>query len=349
MKFKSAILSLLITFSAINVFAQKVDVDKLLKQALHETNITNNYPKAIALAKRGLEISPNYTDIRLLLGRLYKLTDQPDSAKMEFNKVLAKEPANKDAISYLKNLENYEYEKKIASLSNRVSVTYNPTFFEKEGKETWNLLSVYYARLTKYGTILGRINYANRSYADGLQYELEAYPKHKNAYSFINLAYSNAAIFQKYRVAYSYIRSFNNGWEGELGVRFQYKNSGLMSYGGSVGKYLGSFWLNGRVFLTPDDGMVSQSYALTARYYTNTADDYFTAMIATGISPDDRVRNFAFAERLHTNSFRVSLGYQQLIGRRNILGILGTFNREEYVVGKKENEYDFAINFQHRF
>ncbi|RZL32015.1 MAG: tetratricopeptide repeat protein, partial [Pedobacter sp.] len=179
MKIKHIILIVLLNCMAFNLHAQKVDVDKLLKQALHETNVTKNYPKAKTLAKKGLKISPNYTDIRLLLGRLYRLTDQPDSARLEFAKVLAKEPTNADALNYLKSLDNAQEADEIASLKNRVSITYNPTFFEREGKNNWNLLNVYYARLTKYGTILGRINYANRSYADGLQYELEAYPKHK--------------------------------------------------------------------------------------------------------------------------------------------------------------------------
>ncbi|RZL42689.1 MAG: hypothetical protein EOP00_23235 [Pedobacter sp.] len=91
------------------------------------------------------------------------------------------------------------------------------------------------------------------------------------------------------------------------------------------------------------DGVMAQSYALTARYYTNTADDYFTAIIGTGISPDDRARNFELEERLNTNAFRLSLGYQQLLWKRNVISILGTFNREEYVPGRKENEFDIAI------
>lgn len=348
--YKTTALAILLQFFMLNVQAQKIDVDDLLKEALHETNVNANYPKAIMLTKKGLEISPDYTDIRLLLGRLYKLTDKPDSARMEFTRVLEKEPGNTDAANYLKSLDNAAYDKKIAALRNRVSITYNPTFFEREGKKSWNLVNVYYARQAKFGTVIGRINYADRAYASGYQFELEAYPKHKSgSYSFVNVAYSNAAIFQKYRAAYSYFTSLPKGWEAELGLRYQYKTSGLLSYGGSVGKYIGSYWLNLRAFITPDSGQVSQSYALTARYYLNTADDYITAIIGKGISPDDRTRNFDFSERLNTNSFRVSLGYQQLIWSRNIIGILGTWSREQYIPGRKENEYDFSINFQHRF
>ena len=47
-------------------FAQKISSDDLLKQAIRETNINKNYPKAIQLAKRGLAISPRYLAIRIL-------------------------------------------------------------------------------------------------------------------------------------------------------------------------------------------------------------------------------------------------------------------------------------------
>ena len=350
MKYKTAGLFLLLNLLILSAQAQKIDVDELLKQALLETNINANYPKAMALAKQGLAISPDYTDIRLLLGRLYRLTDKPDSARMEFNRVLTNSPENADAINYLKALDRSAYAEKTASLRNRVSITYNPTFFERDGKDPWNLVNVYYARQAKFGTVIGRVNYADRSYASGYQFELEAYPKHKpGSYSFVNFAYSNASIFQKYRAAYSYFTSFPKGWEAELGLRYQYKTSGLLSYGGSAGKYIGSYWLNFRAFITPDSGRVSQSYALTARYYVNTGDDYFTAIVGKGISPDDRTRNFDFSERLNTNSFRLSLGYQHLIWSRNIIGFLGTWSREQYVAGRKENEYDISINFQHRF
>lgn len=348
MKFKY-ILSILLVFTATQLHAQKVDVDSLLKQGLYETNENQNYPKAMAIAKQALQVSPDYVDVQLLVGRLYRLTDKPDSAKMMFKQVLIASPENTEAANYLKGLMDADEVDRLLNLKNMVSVTYNPTFFEREGKESWNLLNVFYGRKTKYGTIIGRINYADRSYDDGFQYELEAYPKHKNGYSFANFAYSNAAIFPKYRAAYSYLHNIKGGWEAELGARYQYKFDHLFSVGGSVGKYIGNYWLNFRAFVTPDNRRVSNSFALTGRYYLNTADDYFTAIVGTGVSPDDRTRNFQFSERLRNKSFRVSLGYQQLLWKRNVLGILSTYNREEYIAGRKENEYDIAIIFQHRF
>ena len=43
-----------------------------------------NYPAAIALTKKALLKSPDYTDIEIFLGRLYTFTDKVDSARVVF-------------------------------------------------------------------------------------------------------------------------------------------------------------------------------------------------------------------------------------------------------------------------
>jgi YaiO family outer membrane protein len=501
-------------------YAQKVSSDDLLKQALHETNTTHDYSKAITLARKGIQLSPRYLDIHLLLGRLYMLTYEFADARNELNIVLKQQPDNNDALNYMINLENasgnYEKaihyidtalkykkgnkellvkkasileadeqyveaykivdqlllrdksdvqlagqsatlhlamgrnalheeaydrareefldvlkvspqdtdalnylinievlqnnnalalqyadmalevqpesrevlikkivildnmgqpyaayalakplaaihrgDKKIASLTNdlylrtrknRIGISYNHTVFERTGKKPWELYSAYYIRQEKFGAFLARVNYADRSYDDGWQVELEGYPKHgKRNYSFFNLAYSPAVIFPKYRLAYSYFAAFPKGWEGELGMRYQYNNKDFISYAASVGKYLGSYWLNFRAFVTPDSNRVSQSYTLTSRYYLSNADNYITTIAGTGISPDDRTRNFQFSDRVKLRSSRLSIGFQKDIWRGNILGLLGTWNNQEYVADRRENEFDIFISFQHCF
>lgn len=99
---------LIIILLSFNAHAQRkglVSSDKLLQLALQETNEHRNYNKAIALCKKGLAQSPGYTDIRLLLGKLYMLTGRPAAARSEWQGVLKKEPANIDALHYLVNLE----------------------------------------------------------------------------------------------------------------------------------------------------------------------------------------------------------------------------------------------------
>ncbi|MBG6236401.1 YaiO family outer membrane protein [Pedobacter sp. CAN_A7] len=347
---KRYMLYLLLLVSSFNTKAQQVDVDELFKQAIHETNAVGNYKNAMMLVKKGLEISPEYLDIRVLLGRLYWLSGENDSARIEFNRVLRTSPGQIDALGYLERMAREEKAIKISGLRNRFTLVANPTYFDRRGKENWKLLNASLGRKFKFGTVIARLNYADRAYATGYQFEIEAYPKlTEGLYSFVNVAYSGASIFQTLRSAYSFHSSFPKGWEGEVGMRYMYSSSSMFSFGGSVGKYLGSYWFNLKVFLTPQSGVVSHSYALTTRYFLNTGDDYITLIAATGVSPDDRTRDFQFEERVNLNSGRIAFGYQRLVRSRNVVGILATWSREEYIVNSPENELDFSLTFQHRF
>jgi hypothetical protein len=79
------------------------------------------------------------------------------------------------------------------------------------------------------------------------------------------------------------------------------------------------------------------------------AENYFSFIAGTGVSPDDRTRNFQTGERFKLRSNHISIGYQRTIWLRNTIGILSTLNNEEHTAGRRENEFDFSLNFQHKF
>jgi len=143
---------------------------------------------------------------------------------------------------------------------------------------------------------------------------------------------------------------FSKGWETETGIRYLRNDYDFLSFTGAVGKYFGSYWLNLKLFLTPNVGKVDNSYTLTGRYYiTDSQDDYFTAIAGYGFSPDDRGRNFEIDSRLNMQSVRFTLGYQRTLWGRNILGVFGTWNNQKYETGNKRNEYDASVTFRHKF
>ncbi|HVI45751.1 MAG TPA: YaiO family outer membrane beta-barrel protein [Chitinophaga sp.] len=95
-------------FYASGVAAQRkglVSSDVLLQRALEETNQRHDYEKAKALCLKALKQSPGYTDVMLLLGRLYVLTGDTHAGRIQWQLVLRKEPKNMDALQYLINLE----------------------------------------------------------------------------------------------------------------------------------------------------------------------------------------------------------------------------------------------------
>jgi YaiO family outer membrane protein len=96
-------LLLILLFLCVTVtFAQSgASSDDLFQQARKVAFDDKNYAGAIALSKQALSKSPDYTDIRVFLGRLYIWSNHPDSARTQLDEVLTKHPDNEDgAIAY---------------------------------------------------------------------------------------------------------------------------------------------------------------------------------------------------------------------------------------------------------
>ena len=78
--------------------------DNLYKEAKREIDL-KRYNRAIILCRKGIDISPKNLDLHLLLGRAYALAGKVDSARLEFNHVMEKNPKYRDAYIYLVNME----------------------------------------------------------------------------------------------------------------------------------------------------------------------------------------------------------------------------------------------------
>lgn len=81
-----------------NLSAQEnLSSDELFINARTAAFEEEDYPKAIRLTQQALEISPDYADIRIFLGRLYTWTDEVAMARKEFDKVLLTDSGYEDA------------------------------------------------------------------------------------------------------------------------------------------------------------------------------------------------------------------------------------------------------------
>ncbi len=79
--------------------------DDLFQLARTSAFHDHDYPRAIELCKKALGKSPDYADIRNFLGRIYTWKHFPDSARQEFQYVLAQHPDNEDALAAITDLE----------------------------------------------------------------------------------------------------------------------------------------------------------------------------------------------------------------------------------------------------
>jgi len=90
-------LIVLILLANIEILAQETESsDELFIKAKKIAFDDKNYNQAIAITKQALKQSPDYADIRIFLGRLYTWSDKPDSARVEFKKVLEKNKGYED-------------------------------------------------------------------------------------------------------------------------------------------------------------------------------------------------------------------------------------------------------------
>ncbi len=104
---------LMVCCNFVRLSAQSDTPDELFQEARTAAFKEKNYPRAVDLVLRALEQAPEYSDIRVFLGRLYSWSGQYDNAKEAFVSVLKKDAAYEDASVALTDLEywNDHYDK----------------------------------------------------------------------------------------------------------------------------------------------------------------------------------------------------------------------------------------------
>jgi YaiO family outer membrane protein len=391
---------------------EKLTSDELLVQARSAAFQQKDYPKAIALCQQALSQSPDYTDIRVFLGRLYFWSDKEDSARITLDQALRENPSHEDAavaaasIAYFTNryqeglaysetglqhhpkspdlllqkakiltaMRNYKYAARLTdtlltidpqntdaralsgrirdfAASNKIGISYDYTHFEKQFEDPWHLISLDYSRQTKYGSVIGRVNYTNRFKTNGVQFEVDAYPTiTKNFYAYLNFGYSaDDIVFPKYRGGFSLYANLPKSFEADLGFRYLNFGNDTWIYTGSVGKYYKNFWFNLRAYVTPDDDRISHSYSFTTRYYLGGADDFVHLSLGYGISPDDRALALQLNNNFKLLTHRISGGYRFTHKKLNVFLINAGYSRVEYLPKTKDNQLTAGIGYQRRF
>ncbi len=408
------VLSILIIFLNLSLSAQdSTSSDGLFQLARKAAFDEKNYPKAIELSKRALDISPKYSDIRIFLGRVYTWSNMYDSAKTAYEYVLSYDVNYEDAYAAYTDLEYWNDHNesalklvntglthhpksetlllkkakilfalrqfkesadavnevlkinkantearafaeriKEAVANNRIGINYSYTTFDKQFADPWHIISFDYGRQTKLGSFAARINYANRFKQNGLQYELDAYPRiNKTFYSYVSLGYSNnVGVFPKYRAGLSLYMNLPKSYEAEVGTRYLYFTDATWIYTLYLGKYYKNFLFGARTYLTPSSSKISQSYNLMARYYySGNADDYLHLNVGTGISPDDRQSSILINSNYKLVSNRASLDWRKSISRLNIFGVSAGWVNQEYLLKTKGNQFEVGVSYQRRF
>jgi tetratricopeptide (TPR) repeat protein len=188
----------------------RVSADSLYRRARAEAFDRKDYPAAIDTCRLAVELSPTDPDYRVFLGRLYSWTHQPDSARQAFARALQDHAGYEDACMAWSNLESWngqdlraialcveglkvhpestalrqqqdrllaaQHRQRADSARDKIGVSYDYIYFDRQYNDPWQLTSLEYSRATPLGSVIGWVNYANRFQENGVQFEAEAYP-----------------------------------------------------------------------------------------------------------------------------------------------------------------------------
>jgi len=307
----------------------------------------NNSIGANGAIDKGLAIYPEEKDFYLLKYRAINLEKDPKKSLTYLNFLIKKYPEDN-------TLKDQLFDLKLTSFSDRIGISNTTTLFNRNGIGPWNYTSLQYVKQFKNMTLIGRYNYTDRqsnktSIAFGGLYEVETYFKtSKKNYSYLNIGLSDAKIFPKTRINYSFFQNLGNGWETELGMRYN-KRSDNESYSAAVGigKYIGIGWLNLKSYMQLGQKKPYPSLSSTYRYYFGSRFDYFSVNAGYGTSPDERETITDFNNRISLISYRLGAGYNTILYKKFILGFQTGLNRQEYTPQKYQTEINFSLQLQY--
>jgi YaiO family outer membrane protein len=306
----------------------------------------DNSPQALQYVQQGLTYHPDSQDLLLLKAKVLNDLKKYAEANSTIDTLLKLNSTNTEARLLATRIRD-------KTSKNKIGVSYDFVYFDKQFNDPWHLASIDYTRQTGIGSVTARINYANRFNTNGTQLEIDAYPHiSKTFYTYVSGGYSsNVGVFPKYRAGFSLYANLPASFEAEAGFRYLTFGSPTWIYTASVSKYYKSYWFNFRSFLTPSNNNISQSFALNIRYYYSGADDYLSFGVGTGISPDDPRNNVllnnGYPYKLRSKN--VSAGYRHAFKTFNVFFINLSLINQEYRQRTRGNQTDAGIGYIRRF
>ncbi|WP_321827356.1 YaiO family outer membrane beta-barrel protein [Maribacter dokdonensis] len=201
-------------------------------------------------------------------------------------------------------------------LKNTVSVNSSVTFYDKRF-DPITTSSISYNRQTPYGVIIPRINNSNRLGKNGIQLDVDLYPKiTKGVYAYLNYGYSESDLYPNHKMGGDVYYNHKSGIEFSAGGRFiNFATKDVKSITNSLGYYTGNYYFSLRSYITPEaDNLTNVSGSLLIRKYLKDAENFMGINVGVGFSPE--LRQFTSGDQLlaetllYIESQRLSFEYQ---------------------------------------
>jgi YaiO family outer membrane protein len=301
-----------------DAFNALVDVEMWDDQFAHGLTVVNT----------ALSYYPNSEDLLYKKASILNSLSKPDEAEIVLNQLFTINPSHEKGISLLNDLRK-------ARMKYTAGVSYDLDLFSRTFSPA-HAVSAQLARANQWGSSIIRLNYAHRFSSNGIQPEIDLYPRITNGiYAYLNYGYSESDLFPQHRVGAELFTKLPASLEASAGIRYLYFGSAskVTIYTGSLGWYYKSYWFSLRPYITPGEPGTSFSTNLTVRRYFSDADNYIGITGGYGFSPDDR--RIQSAAGLSPDgiyilkSQRLALAWQKTLRRNLILNTsLGAVHQE---------------------
>lgn len=259
---------------------------------------------ALEMTTEALKKFPDDAEILYLKASAQENTNNPLESLSTIQSILDKNPDDQKAKDYKISLSK-TFRKNAIGIKSTVDL-YSESF------DPMQYYTLAYSRQTKYGSIIGKLNFNRRFNENGTQIEFDLYPKiTKGLYAYLNVGFANTFLFPDLRYGAELYKSLPKSFEVSLGFRALKYTTTTNIYTGSVGWYTGNSYLSFRPYFTPGDTGTSTSGTFTYRKYRSDADNYLGFSFGMGFSPEINQFNFNGnqADIVDLKSQKLNIGY----------------------------------------
>ena len=214
--------------------------------------------------------------------------------------------------------------------------------------DAWRSTSLSLSRRGGRGSIIGRVNVANRFGTTGTQVEADAYPRlGPGRYMYLNAGYSGSGIYPGERFGAELYSNLRNAWEASLGVRvLWFDKAPVTLFTGTIGKYTGNYWISVRPFIRVKPTGTSASAGLSVRRYTVDADNFLGTRVSFGSSPSDQVTPDAVSR---TSSASLTVHGSKALGAAFIGSWSAGLDREGLDGGRTRRSWTVSTGVSYRY
>lgn len=223
---------------------------------------------------------------------------------------------------------------------------YHAALFD-DGTQAWHYGSIEAGVHRPRVTPIARVNWASRFGREAIQLEADLYPTWPGVgYAYLSAAWGMDLPFPGLRLAGEAYVSLPAAYEVSAGLIYmEFDAADAMVLVGSVGKYIGSYWISMRPSVETESGNLAVT--LITRRYLDAADEFISLRLLAGSTPEEIERRSGSAAAIGTIGIQTD-GQFEIAPRWQLLPLAGVIS-DERPTGDRRLRISLGLGAMYRF